>query len=153
MGERKHVREATRDRRTRKAENGYPSCVFTHDASRPVRRLVLALSGAFSLVLGAAFLVPAAADTPAEWDTAPTVSPLDFLLVLVIIPLALAAVITLLTLLPSLAHDRGYEQGQAWRGESEWFGGPTKGVKTADEVTPDQVESSSKDSGGTSGRW
>ena len=114
---------------------------------------VLALSGAFSLVLGAAFLVPAAADTPAEWETAPTVSPLDFLLVLVIIPLALAAVITLLALLPSLAHDRGYEPGQAWRGESEWFGGPTKGVKTADEVTPDQVESSSKDSGGTSGRW
>ena len=61
--------------------------------------------------------------------------------------------ITFLALLPSLASDRGYEPGQSWRGESEWFGGRTKGVQTADEVTPDQVEASSKDSGGTSGRW
>ena len=153
MGGRKHVREATRDRRARKAETGYPSCVFTHDSSRPVRRLFLVLSGAFSLVLGAALLVPAAADTPSDWETAPTVSPLDFLLVLLIIPLGLAAVISVLVLVPSLARDRGYEPGQSWRGESEWFGGPTKGVQTADEVTPDQVEASSKDSGGTSGRW
>ncbi|MET0839811.1 MAG: hypothetical protein ABWY19_13575 [Marmoricola sp.] len=127
--------------------------MFTHDSSRRARRLFLALSGAFSLVLGAAFLVPAAADTPEGWETAPTVSPLDFLLVLLIIPVALAAVITLLAVLPSLAHDRGYEPGQSWRSESEWFGGPTKGVQTADEVTPDQVEASSKDTGGTSGRW
>jgi hypothetical protein len=127
--------------------------VFTHDFARAVRRLLLPLTGAASLVLGAAFLVPAAADTPSEWETAPTVSSLDFLLVLVIIPLSLAALIAVLVVLPSLAHDRGYEPGQAWRGESEWFGGPTKGVKTADEVTPDQVEASSKDSGGTSGRW
>jgi predicted phage tail protein len=127
--------------------------VFTHEYLRPVRRLVVALAGAFSLVLGAALLVPAAADTPSEWETAPTVSPLSYLLVLLVIPLALAGVIVVLALLPSLAHDRGYEPGQSWRGESEWFGGPTKGVATADEVTPEQVEASSKDSGGTSGQW
>ena len=127
--------------------------MFTHESSRPVRRIILTLTGALWLVLGAALVVPAAADEPSEWETAPTVSPLDYLLVLVIIPLALAAVIVVLALLPSLAHDRGYEPGQSWRGESEWFGGPTKGVQTADEVTPEQVEASSKDSGGTSGRW
>ena len=72
---------------------------------------------------------------------------------LLIIPLGAAAVISLLVVLPSLASDRGYEPGQSWRGDTEWFGGPTKGVKGADEVTPQQVEQSSQGAGGTSGRW
>ncbi len=72
---------------------------------------------------------------------------------LLIIPLGVAAVISLLAVLPSLASDRGYEPGQSWRGDTEWFGGPTKGVEAADEVTPQQIEQSSKDTGGTSGRW
>ena len=101
---------------------------------------------------GAAF-APAMADTPEAWEQAPDVSALGFLLVLVIIPLGVAAVIALLTVLPSLATDRGYEPGQSWRGESQWFGGPTQGVTAADRVTPEQIEASSKDSGGTSGRW
>lgn len=96
---------------------------------------------------------PAAAETPQAWEQAPDVSPLGFLLVLVIFPLGLAAVIALLTLLPSLASDGGYEPGQSWHGESEWFGGPTKGVETAAGVTPEQIESRSKDAGGTSARW
>ena len=104
-------------------------------------------------MLGAALLVPASADTPADWETAPTVSPLEFLLVLLILPIAAAGLITLLVTLPSMASHRGYEPGQSWHAENEWFGGPTKGVRTADDVTPEQIEASSKDSGGTSGRW
>jgi hypothetical protein len=103
-------------------------------------------------VLGA-LVGPAVADTPQGWEQAPDVSPLGFLLVLLIIPLGAAAVISLLAVLPSLAGDHGYEPGQAWRGDTEWFGGPTKGVKAAETVTPEQIEQSSKDSGGTSGRW
>ena len=61
--------------------------------------------------------------------------------------------LTLLTVLPSLASKRGYEPGQSWRSDAEWFGGPTKGVKSADEVTPEQIESRSKDTGGTSAGW
>ena len=73
---------------------------------------------------------------------------------LVIIPLGAAAVISLLVVLPSMARgDRGYQAGQPWRGESEWFGGPTKGVRTADEVTPEQVEARSQGTGGTSASW
>ena len=72
---------------------------------------------------------------------------------LAILPLGAAAVIALLAVLPSIASDKGYEPGQSWRGDTEWFGGPTKGVKGADDVTPDQIEQSSKDAGGTSGRW
>jgi hypothetical protein len=110
------------------------------------------LLGALWLVVGA-LAAPAAADTPAAWEQPPDVSSLEFLLVLLILPLAAAAVISLLVLIPSLVRDRGYEPGQSWRGDTEWFGGPTKGVKGVDEVTPDQIEQSSKDSGAVSGRW
>lgn len=104
-------------------------------------------------MLGAALATPAAADTPQAWEKAPDVSPIGFLLVLVIIPVGVAVVLVLLVLLPSLASDKGYQPGQAWRGEPEWFGGPTKGVGSAHEVTPEQIESRSKDTGGTSARW
>jgi len=126
--------------------------VFTHDAVHRLLRPILLLLGAAWLVLGA-LAGPASADTPSSWEQAPDVSPLGFLLVLAIIPLGCAAVIALLVFLPSLASDRGYEPGQSWRGDTEWFGGPTKGVKGADEVTPQQLEQSSKGAGGTSGRW
>lgn len=126
--------------------------MFTHH-SRRVLRSLLSLCAAALLVLAGAALVPASADTPAAWEKAPDVSPLGFLMVLLILPLGAAVVITLLTVLPSLSKDKGYEPGQSWRGESEWFGGPTKGLSAADSVAPEAVESSSKDAGGTSGRW
>ena len=139
------------------AKTGYPSCVFTHDASRrrlpSTGRALLTFSAAWALVLAAALVTPAAAETPEGWEEVPDVSGLHVLLVLFIIPLGIAAVLTLLALLPSLASDRGYEPGQTWRGGAEWFGGPTKGVKSAAEVTPQQIESRTKDTGGTSARW
>ncbi len=100
-----------------------------------------------------ALLAPASAAEPEAWKAAPEVSTLSFLLVLVILPLGAAAVISLLAFLPSLTSDSGYEPGQSWRGEAQWFGGPTKGVKSADQVTPEQIEARSKDTGGTSARW
>jgi hypothetical protein len=128
--------------------------VFTHDAVHRARRPFLTLSVAASLVLSAGLASPAAAAEPEAWETAPDVSLLGFLLVVLIIPLAAAAVISLLTVLPSMARgDRGYEPGRPWRGDSEWFGGPTKGVKAADEVTPGQVEARSQGTGGTSASW
>jgi hypothetical protein len=126
--------------------------VLTHDSARRRLRPVLLLLAAAWLVLGA-LVSPAAADTPSAWEPAPDVSPLGFLMVLLILPLGLAAVISLLVVVPSLASDKGYEPGQSWRGDTEWFGGPTKGVKGADDVTPDQIEQSSQGAGGISGRW
>jgi len=133
------------------ARNRYPACVFTHDSVRRLLRPLLLLAGAVWFVLGA-LVAPAVADTPAGWEETPDVSPLGFLMVLLIIPLGAAAVISLLAVLPTLGGD-GYQPGQAWRGDTEWFGGPTKGVKAADAVTPEQIEKSSTDAGGTSGRW
>ena len=128
--------------------------MFTHDAAHRARRALSVLAVSCSLVLGSALLSPASAAEPEGWESAPDVSPLSFLLVLVVFPLAAAAVISLLTVLPSMARgDRGYQPGQAWRGDSEWFGGPTKGVRAANEVTQEQIEARSKDTGGTSARW
>jgi hypothetical protein len=126
--------------------------VFTHDPSRRLLRPLLLLLGAVWFVLGA-LAAPAMADTPTAWEKAPDVSPLGFVMVLLILPLGAAAVISLLVVLPSLASDKGYQPGEAWRGDTEWFGGPTKGVQGADDVTPEQLEQSSKESGGISGRW
>ena len=135
------------------AETGYPACVLTHDIVRRLRNGLLALSMACSIVLGAALVSPASAEQPKSWESAPDVSAFDFVLVLVILPLAAAAVISLLTLVPLLISDRGYQPGQSWRSQTEWFGGPTKGVKAAHDVTPEQVEARSKGTGGTSGSW
>ncbi len=131
--------------------------MFTHDSVRRSlrRRLrpVILLAVAAWLVLGV--VGSASADTPegGTWETPPEASPFGYLLILAIIPLGAAAVIALLAVLPSIIGDKGYEPGQSWRGDTEWFGGPTKGVKAADDVTPDQIEQSSQGGGGTSGRW
>jgi hypothetical protein len=127
--------------------------VLTHDILPRFRRALLTLSVAGSLVLGSALFSPAWADEPKSWETAPDVSAFDYVMLLLILPLCAAAVITLLTLVPLLISDRGYQPGQSWRSQVEWFGGPTKGVKAADEVTREQVEARSRDTGGTSGSW
>ena len=52
-----------------------------------------------------------------------------------------------------MIRDRGYEPGQSWRAEAEWFGGPRKGVEAAEGLSPQQVESAESGRGGTSGQW
>ena len=126
---------------------------MNHEApSRHVlRRAVLALSAAAVAVI--ALPAVASADTPEAWEKAPHVSGLEFLVVLVLIPLGLALVISLLTVLPSMIHDRGDEPGQSGRAEAEWFGGPRKGVDAAEDLSPQQIESAESGRGGTSGQW
>ena len=148
-----HVEQAVRDcpgdKKSAKAcEGGYEErarltkpriailrvCSLTTRSAASSARSSL-LAGAAWFVLGA-LVAPAVADTPEAWEQAPDVSPLGFLLVLLILPLGAAAVISLLAVLPTLASDSGYEPGQSWRGDTEWFGGPTKGVKAADDGHP-----------------
>jgi hypothetical protein len=127
--------------------------VTNHQAPlrKPLRRVLLALAAALVAVL--ALPAVAVADTPADWATPPHVSGLEFLLVLVLIPLGTGLEISVLTILPSLIHDRGYEPGQSWRAEAEWFGGPRKGVDAADDLSPKQIETAESGRGGTSGEW
>lgn len=132
---------------------GYPARVKNHEAQsrKQVRRAVLAALAALVVVVGLPSL--ASADTPADWATDPHVSGLDFLVVLVLIPVGLALVISLFAALPSMIRDRGYEPGQSWRAEAEWFGGPRKGVEATDELSPEQIETAESGRGGTSGQW
>ncbi len=98
----------------------------------------------------------AVADPPETWDDGPDVSTVYTLLVLGAIPLALFLFITLLVYLPSMTgRDKGYRPGQAWRGESEWFGGPRGGLEAADaRVAPAVTDGRPAPArGGTSGRW
>ena len=116
-----------------------------------LRRAVLAVPAAAAAVV--ALPAMASADTPAAWPDDPHVSGLDFLLVLLLIPLGLALVISLLTALPSMIRDRGYEPGQSWRAEPEWFGGPQKGVGATEELSPQQIATAESGRGGTRGKW
>jgi hypothetical protein len=135
--------------------NGYPSGVKNHQAPQRsrtlLRRAVVAVCAAAVAVI--ALPAVALADTPAAWEDEKHVSGLQFLLVLVLIPLGLALVISLLTVLPSMISDRGYEPGQSWRSEAEWFGGPRKGIEAADDLSEKQIEAAEADRGGTSGQW
>ena len=142
-----------------RVDSRYPSGVMIQHAPRKPRtasrRRARRAGAVVTVALVALVMFPtsAFADTPETWDKAPHVSGLEFLLVLFLIPAGLALVISLLAALPSMIGDKGYEPGQTWRSEPEWFGGASKGVDAADGVTPAQIESKDADRGGTSGAW
>ena len=90
---------------------------------------------------------PAGADVPEGWSTPAAVDPVEAVLLLVGVPLALFLIITLLVLLPSLIRgERFTVAGQATA--DQWFGGPNKG--TAELPAPDDEDSKA---GGASARW
>lgn len=97
----------------------------------------------------------ASAAEPATWTENTDVNPWHAILVYVIIPLALFVVITLLVLLPSMGKSQGYQPGEAWRGEPEWFGGPRGGVESLEAGTPVAAgrDRAGSDRGGASGSW
>jgi hypothetical protein len=105
--------------------------VINHRIPRVAVRTAMA-----ALTVGLVGLAGAAsADTPANWQTAPPVSGLDWALVILIIPLGLAALITLVVALGTRGSSAKAEQ--AWSGKEEWFGGPagtTQATKGADST-------------------
>lgn len=96
--------------------------------------------------------MPAMATPPEQWVEADSVSPLSFLLVLLLIPAGLFAVIALLAALPAMGKSSsGYHLGQAWRHEPEWFGGPREGMSKAEQAQA--ASDDDNDRGGASVRW
>jgi len=98
------------------------------------------------------------AEAPMQWQDNPPVSPTYVIMVLVVIPVALFAVITLLVCLPSMMHkSESYQPGRPWRNEPEWFGGPRGGVQAVDRAEqPLSVGGPSeepRERGGASGQW
>lgn len=119
---------------------------------RVVRRVLrtLAITPAVLLPLAAA---PALAAPPEAWPDAAPTSGLDFLLVLLVIPLGLALVISLLAMVPSMVRGERYTPGLAWRNENEWFGGPKDGLEATDKTDPQALEAAERERGGASARW
>lgn len=122
-----------------------------HLNDRVPRRLAHAL--ALSPVLLPLVAAPAFAVPPEQWPETEPVSMLDFLMVLVLIPLVLTVVIALLTYVPAFVKGDRYTPGRSWRSENEWFGGPQAGLDAADRTDPKQIEDSKVDRGGASARW
>ncbi len=91
---------------------------------------------------------PASADVPEYWSNPEPIYGPHLFLILVGIPVALALVIVLLVLLPSLARgDRRLTSGPT-PVQNQWLGGPRK--TTAELAGPDSDDS---EAGGASGRW
>ena len=122
-------------------------------AGRAVRRGLRAGAVSTGLVLGS-WAVTALAAPPEGWESEPNDSMLTVLLKLLGIPLAVIAVVTLLTYLPLIMRGgRSSTDSAGWFAEhSEWFGGP--------RTTPEALESHAVATeaqvatrGGASARW
>ena len=144
------------------ADIRYPACVTNHPEHTPrstfLRRAAM-LATAVPVLLVTSLTAPAFADAPAQWENNRPYSPLYVITVLVVIPAALFALITLLVCLPSMmGKGKGsYQPGQPWRSEPEWFGGPRGGVAAADRTEQPLAVGGTSDHpderGGASGRW
>jgi hypothetical protein len=113
---------------------------------RRMARIIAVIPAVLVLVASGA----AMAEPPENWEVAPTVGALDALLVIVGLPLLLFALITLLVYVPSMVRGEKYTPGLAWRNQSEWFGGPQKGVEAVDTTAP---PTAGTQKGGVSARW
>lgn len=109
-----------------------------------------------ALVLAPALLVPLAASPavaapPSTWSDPEPVGALAYLMVLLVIPAALAVLITVLVYVPAMVKGDKYTPGRAWRNENEWFGGPKDGLEAADRVETRPAAEGER--GGSSARW
>jgi len=109
---------------------------------RAVRASVVALGLALTVVA-----TPALAAPPDTWDNSDNGPLLNELLFLIGVPLAVIAVVTLLTYLPSLIRGQSSQSGATFQDNPEWFGGPRAGV----DATAPGDEATSK--GGAGAQW
>ncbi len=110
-----------------------------------VRRVTRGTTIAVGLVLGS-LAAPAVAAPPTDWPETTDESPLHYLLLFFGFPLAIAAVLFLLVYLPSMTKRGSTEPALAFHKDSEWFGGPRKGLD-------DSVAEDADDTGGAGARW
>lgn len=108
------------------------------------RRAVRALAPAVAMLTLLVAAPAAVADVPEGWSQPDDVTAWQFLLVLLVLPLAAVAVIAFLVYLPALV--RGEKVTPGAEVEDQWIGGPRKDKA---ELAGGQ----SQETGGASGRW
>ncbi|HEY6933726.1 MAG TPA: hypothetical protein VI452_10025 [Marmoricola sp.] len=122
-------------------------------ASRLARRAVQVAATALALLAGSLAVSPAFADTPAAWPEQPHVSGWNYLVLLLLIPLAVFVLVWLAVTVPDYRRNHRGAGEEPWGERREWFGGPSRSVDAADEVSPEELETSEGRTGGASGRW
>jgi hypothetical protein len=110
-----------------------------------VRHVTRATVVTLGLVLGS-LSTPAFAAAPTSWEPDPDVSTLHYQLIFFGIPLAIGAVLFLLVYLPSMTKGHSTEPALAFHKDSEWFGGPRKGLDESSQESADNT-------GGAGARW
>lgn len=110
-----------------------------------LRRCVVA--GALALVPLLLTAAPASARVDDGERSAPALSTLESLALFVGAPLAIVAVVTVLTLLPSGLRRPRYRPVRGWEHEPLWFGGPEQPDVALAEARP------ADGLGGARGRW
>lgn len=106
-------------------------------------RLIVPVVVAGSVLLAA----PALADVPEGWSDPDPVSAMDFLIVLIALPLGAVALVALLFYAPILARGEKLSSRSA-PVEDQWLGGPRGGRAELEES-----KAPSKETGGASGSW
>lgn len=124
-------------------------CLAPRLVTRRVTSLAVALLATWWSVAAVALAGPAHADVPVGWSPDPeSVNPVHAVLVLVVLPIALAAVIGALVYLPSMARGESVSPAGSPPGPNQWIGGPSRA--TAELAGPDGDDSTS---GGARGTW
>lgn len=97
--------------------------------------------------------VPAFASAPTSWEEPASFSGLHLLTVLLFVPLAVIAVIALLTYLPSLVRGQSSERALVFTDRNEWFGGPRTGLDATAPAASSTGSSDSPTTGGAGAHW
>lgn len=116
-------------------------------------RRVVAVPVGTGLTLMASWMLaaPALAVVPDDGDDpGAALTPLEGILVYVVVPLALFALIALLVLAPSIARGPRYRPGLGWFAAPVWFGGPGNPDAALARVRSGPVDA---EGGGASARW
>jgi hypothetical protein len=100
------------------------------------------------------------AEPPSTWQHPEPMSTLHALLLLGVLPAAIAGVIVVLVMAPSVARGPRYRPGLSWWAPPEWIGGPAGGLAELDSgeeprraIGPGDDLPDAQAGGGASASW
>jgi hypothetical protein len=120
--------------------------------SQAPRRTALVVASATLFLLSSAG--PSFADVPDGWSNPSPVSPVDFVLKFVGIPILITLAILAFVYLPGIVRGESVAPAGA-RSEDEWFGGrrDTRELESASTTREAESDDGDRGTGGASGTW